>query len=1031
MNFLKFKLIINLFSKINMGNQINKQKIISTIEDKHLIFPGYSNSLSKLNINYQSDKKQNDKILDKEDLTISKIIEATLNKDENKNYLFLEDYANYLTSNSNPKKFRIKNFEDITEFVMKYHSNPLYYLLQCYHRSVELIEIKSRKDYDDSYKEIHRILAYYIATILTEPEILEIKMNITTRYDTLKEYLKYCNLDELGFFIYDIEAEIGDNEKNIKLFFALYFQYIYEENKEKVKCFLINDCEKTLSRNMCILKTIFINFPYTIKLYIELSSREITINTGYLLQKESYISKYIDVSIFEGESANMKKLIDITKSLRETDKAINEITDKFNKYLDEVADFFITMYIYDEPSHSILDWAYDIIKLNLDKVKIVKNNKKLSTNGFLMNVMIIINKIFFKEYEKGPQNEYNYSNFIIKVVGNIDPLFTLTKNYLPFDKFDRTNIEIVENILNDQNVEDLIPENFNIYTKLFFMQEAIICLGLKNFLHNCDNIAKLIKSKYLLNRTYANDNELLTLSYVQQFLNVYLNNTEMSKALLRFCEVSTFLLFSLNNQKYSQNVFLNNSKNINYKKFLDDFYTHINFDDNFALSYLPQFVYQNLITISKFVKRYNEPCLIENIHCTKAIVYFSLIFSCQQNLIRNPHFRMEIFDILIFLFSLYEKKENTNKIFELLNEKFIKESLMVSILRVFVDAERLGTSNQFYEKFVVRAKIMILIENINKAYGHLFEENIKQYAEKYPEEGKKMVNNLLNDLIYLNDECIENLKVIKNYQDLLDDRVRYNNMTYENQRFEQARFAEKDRIVRVQIKLFNSSLKFLVSICKILQNFLIKNDFISQLAGYLNYSLNIFGSPLKYELKLKNIKEYNFNPHLILGSILSTYSAFYDKIEFIHGVIKDERSYNFNNFDRVKNLVANNENITITEKDFNNYIIFVDNLRREEKVLKNEEITYDDAPQEFLDALTFLIMTDPVKLPKSQVILDRKTIETHLLSDQTDPFNREPLTKEMLIPCPLLKAKIEEYMKNKKNEKMKELNANKIKKIKK
>ena len=77
---------------------------------------------------------------------------------------------------------------------------------------------------------------------------------------------------------------------------------------------------------------------------------------------------------------------------------------------------------------------------------------------------------------------------------------------------------------------------------------------------------------------------------------------------------------------------------------------------------------------------------------------------------------------------------------------------MISILRVFVDAERLGTSNQFYEKFVVRAKIMILIENINKAYGHLFEENIKQYTEKYPEDGKKMINNLLNDLIYLNDE---------------------------------------------------------------------------------------------------------------------------------------------------------------------------------------------------------------------------------------------------------------------------------------
>ena len=138
------------------------------------------------------------------------------------------------------------------------------------------------------------------------------------------------------------------------------------------------------------------------------------------------------------------------------------------------------------------------------------------------------------------------------------------------------------------------------------------------------------------------------------------------------------------------------------------------------------------------------------------------------------------------------------------------------------------------------------------------------------------------------------------------------------------------------------------------------------------------------------------------------------------------RSNDYVNFDRAKNLVANNKAITINEKDFNNYIKFVDNLRKEQKILKSEEINYDDAPQEFIDPLTFLVMTDPVKLPKSNVILDRKTIETHLLSDQTDPFNREPLTKDMLIACPELKARIEEYINNKKKEKMKELNSNRI-----
>jgi hypothetical protein len=65
-------------------------------------------------------------------------------------------------------------------------------------------------------------------------------------------------------------------------------------------------------------------------------------------------------------------------------------------------------------------------------------------------------------------------------------------------------------------------------------------------------------------------------------------------------------------------------------------------------------------------------------------------------------------------------------------------------------------------------------------------------------------------------------------------------------------------------------------------------------------------------------------------------------------------------------------------------------------------------------------MNDPVLLPSSKVILDRSTIgkehliiETHLLSDQTDPFNRSKLTKEMLIPCSELKERIEGYKKSK------------------
>ena len=44
------------------------------------------------------------------------------------------------------------------------------------------------------------------------------------------------------------------------------------------------------------------------------------------------------------------------------------------------------------------------------------------------------------------------------------------------------------------------------------------------------------------------------------------------------------------------------------------------------------------------------------------------------------------------------------------------------------------------------------------------------------------------------------------------------------------------------------------------------------------------------------------------------------------------------------------------------------------------------------------LMEDPVLLPTSGKIMDRKHITRHLLSTPNDPFNRMTLTEEMLKP---------------------------------
>lgn len=46
----------------------------------------------------------------------------------------------------------------------------------------------------------------------------------------------------------------------------------------------------------------------------------------------------------------------------------------------------------------------------------------------------------------------------------------------------------------------------------------------------------------------------------------------------------------------------------------------------------------------------------------------------------------------------------------------------------------------------------------------------------------------------------------------------------------------------------------------------------------------------------------------------------------------------------------------------------------------------------------FTVMEDPVVLPSSKMTVDRSTIMSVLLSDANDPFNRAPLTLDMVVP---------------------------------
>ena len=97
-----------------------------------------------------------------------------------------------------------------------------------------------------------------------------------------------------------------------------------------------------------------------------------------------------------------------------------------------------------------------------------------------------------------------------------------------------------------------------------------------------------------------------------------------------------------------------------------------------------------------------------------------------------------------------------------------------------------------------------------------------------------------------------------------------------------------------------------------------------------------------------------------------------------------------------------------------------------EKIRQDEE--WENVPAEFECAIMGEMMEDPVILPSGDQstpslyflliclhtvgnMCDRKNIERHILSTPNDPFNRQPLTEDMLKPAIELKQRMEEWKK--------------------
>lgn len=180
----------------------------------------------------------------------------------------------------------------------------------------------------------------------------------------------------------------------------------------------------------------------------------------------------------------------------------------------------------------------------------------------------------------------------------------------------------------------------------------------------------------------------------------------------------------------------------------------------------------------------------------------------------------------------------------------------------------------------------------------------------------------------------------------------------------------------------------------------------------LNYFLLRLVGPKMGELKVKNLSEFHFKPQQLVSDIIDMYLNLGEEESFCRAVATDKRSYSPNLFkqsERVLKLIGRPTSVIFRLSELA--------TRIEELAQQEEEEEIPEPPDEFVDPITNMLMSDPVILTTSNNVVDKSTICRHLLSDQKDPFNRSPLTLEMVQPHTELKTKIQRWLASVKGQK--------------
>nr|XP_023015163.1 ubiquitin conjugation factor E4 A [Leptinotarsa decemlineata] len=432
-----------------------------------------------------------------------------------------------------------------------------------------------------------------------------------------------------------------------------------------------------------------------------------------------------------------------------------------------------------------------------------------------------------------------------------------------------------------------------------------------------------------------------------------------------------------------------------------------------TLKCVPEFIIENIVSYLVFITRIAPRSFdLQPYEKMTPILSFVLIYMGSKRYMKNPHIRARLAECMECLLPQDNSMNlHTQKMFR---EHPHRLQIVRSLMDVYVAIE----TTEFEQKFNYRRPIYSAFkciweyEELRECFrleGKEAEKNIEATNQPL---FLKFINLVINDAIYLLDDALMNLAKLKEMQQARDNRTRSNDEeTEQNDReLEQNdRYMEHlSNLIKFDNLMGRDTILTLEKLTSDMSSIFTHSTMVDRIAAMLNYFLLKLVGPQQKDYKVKNPASYEFHPARIVQQICSIYVNLKDDESFCAAISRDGRSYSAELFVLAQNVLAKTTGggalIAALEEVASKAAAKAEQLKADDAALAN-------APERFFDPIMSTLMNDPVVLPSSRQTVDRSTIARHLLSDQTDPFNRSPLSLDQVEPNVELAEEIKKWKK--------------------